>query len=230
MRMGQDADIVAAARRLSEALSPGTLDETLARITAAAVEVLPDVDLASITVKHADGRLETAAPTDEMLLKIDAAQYELQEGPCFESAVETAHITAPHLADDPRFPRYAPIAVEAGIRAQAGVRLFDTRSSNGALNLYSGRDGAFEDLGTLTELFAHHAATALAYARQVGQLQEAVQTRQLIGQAVGVVMERFGLDEARAFGFLTRLSQDTNIKLRTVAQQLLDETSADRVE
>ncbi len=219
-------ELDAAARQLADILQPGDLDQTLRAITAAAVEVLPDVRYASITIKHADGRLETVAPTDDLLCDIDAAQYELQEGPCYQSAVDTVHIAAPHLADDPRFPRYAPIALAAGIESQAGVRLFETEASNGALNLYGTQPGAFEDLGAVGELFTHQAATALAYARQITQLQEAVRTRQLIGQAVGVTMERFGLDEARAFGFLIRLSQDTNTKLRVVAERLLDDTAS----
>jgi ANTAR domain/GAF domain len=220
--------MVHASRRLSEALAPGDLDSTLERITTAAVEVLPEVRFASITVKHADGRLETVAPTDELLREVDSVQYELQEGPCYQSAVDTVHVAAPHLASDPRFPRYAPAALAAGIKAQMGVRLFDARASQGALNLYSAQAGSFQELDGLAQLFAHQSAMALGYAREISELREAMQTRQLIGQAVGVTMERFGLDEARAFGFLTRLSQDTNVKLRTVATRLLEETAADR--
>ncbi|MEV5961506.1 hypothetical protein AB0L70_07055, partial [Kribbella sp. NPDC051952] len=70
-------------QRLSKSLTPGDLDHTLSRITQAAVEVLPSVDFASITVLHADGRLETSAPTDKLLWNLDAAQYELREGPCY---------------------------------------------------------------------------------------------------------------------------------------------------
>lgn len=223
--VAEDADMVEASRRLAAALVPGDLDKTLQRITAAAVEVLEDVDYASITIKHADGRLETAAPTDGSILDLDAAQYELREGPCYEAAVDEQHVTAPDLANDARFPRYAAVAVASGVNAQAGIRLFETPASNGALNLYSTRVGALSDLGAIGQLFAHHSAVALAYARQVDQLQEAIRTRQLIGQAVGVTMERFDLDEARAFGFLTRLSQDTNVKLRTVAERLLADQS-----
>lgn len=226
--MDTDDDVLEASRRLSEILAPGDLDTTLQRITAAAVEVLPDVQYASITVKHADGRLETFAPTDDSITDLDAVQYELQEGPCYEAAVDTVHVTSPYLADDARFPRYGPAAVSAGIQAQAGIRLFDAPASNGALNLYSVRPGAFGDLGALGQLFAHQSAVALAYARQVSHLQEAVTTRQLIGQAVGVTMERFGLDDARAFGFLARLSQDSNVKLRTVAERLLEEVNEQR--
>lgn len=219
--MSGEARLLDASRRLAAALGPGDLDTTLANITAAAVAVLPDVDAASLTVKHADGRLETVAPTDDVLLDVDAEQYELREGPCYEAAVDRVHITSPDLANDPRFPRYAPVVLRAGIRSQAGVRLFESPRSNGALNLYSREVGAFSDLGALSELFAHQSAMALDYARQIDQLQEAVATRQVIGQAVGIVMERFSIDEARAFGFLTRLSSHENIKLRVVAERLV---------
>jgi hypothetical protein len=221
--MGDDHGLIEQARRLSRSLAPGDLETTLGRITAAAVEVLPDVTSASITIKHRDGTLETFAATDDVLFDVDAAQYELQEGPCYESATDTVHVTAPHLATDERFPRYAPVAVDKGIRAQAGIRLFDAPQSNGALNLYSDRDGAFEDLGVLEQLFAHQSAMALEYARQIDQLQEAVKSRQMIGQAVGLVMERYDLNEASAFAVLTRLSSERNVKLRLIAAEILAE-------
>ena len=214
--------LLEATSRLASALTPGDLDQTLVRITTAAVEVLPDVHHSSITVMHSDGRLQTVAPTAGFLLDLDAAQYDLQEGPCYEAAVDTVHVTSSHLARDERFPKYAPVAVAAGIQAQAGIRLFDAPGSNGALNLYSHQEGVFADLGILGQLFAHQAAVALDYARHVDQLRESVRTRGLIGQAVGIVMERYQLDEARAFGFLTRLSQDQNIKLRVIAQRLIE--------
>jgi hypothetical protein len=217
--------IVEASRRLASALRPGDLDQTLANITAAAVEVLPDVQWSSLTIKHADGRLETVASTHEMLRELDAAQYELQEGPCYEAAVDTVHVVSPHLAADDRFPRYAPVALRAGIRAQAGIRLYDAPDSNGALNLYSDKVGAFDDLGVIADLFAHQSAVALDYARRIDQLEEAVTSRQLIGQAVGIVMERFQVDDARAFGFLTRLSNQENLKLRLVAERLAGPSS-----
>lgn len=217
-----DDRVLEASRRLADALQPGDLDQTLENITAAAIEVLPDVQWSSLTVKHADGRLETVAPTHQVLRDVDAAQYEFQEGPCYEAATDTVHVVAPDLATDERFPRYAPVALRAGIRAQAGIRLFDAPDANGALNLYSDRVGAFDDLGMLAELFAHQSTVALAYARRVDQLEEAMRNRQLIGQAVGMVMERYQVDDARAFGFLTRLSNQENLKLRLVAERLLE--------
>lgn len=223
-------DLLDAVRRMAAALQPGDLEATLSRITAAAVEVLPDVQASSLTIKHADGRLETMAPTQDILLEVDAAQYEFQEGPCYEAATDAVHVTSRDMANDPRFPRYGPVAVRAGFRAQAGIRLFDTNAASGALNLYSTTVGAFEDLGTLTQLFAHQSAVALDYAHKVDQLQEAMKSRQLIGQAVGMVMERYQLDEARAFGFLARLSSHENVKLRVVAQRLIEASNQDSAE
>jgi hypothetical protein len=212
-------------RRLSQGLTAGDLDHTLDRITAAAVQVLPGVHYASITVRHADDRLETAAPTDDMLLPLDAAQYHLHEGPCYEAATDESYVVSPNLAADERFSRYAAIAVRAGIRAQAAVRLFETPkpSAQSALNLYSRDVGCFADMNILGPLFAHQAAVALGYAREVDNLQEALQTRQLIGRAVGITMERYGLTEQRAFAFLARVSQSRNVKLRKVAEELVAE-------
>lgn len=208
-------------QRLSKSLTPGDLDHTLSRITGAAVEVLPSVEFASITVLHRDGRLETVAPTDDLLWGVDAAQYELREGPCYDAAADAVHVVSPDLANDQRFPRYAATAVAAGINAQAGIRLFEAPKSRGALNLYARETGAFEDLGMLGAFFQHQSAMAIDYAREIQNLREAVRTRGMIGQAVGIVMERYKLTDDRAFAFLTRLSQHSNMKLRAIAEQII---------
>ena len=218
-----ESRLIETARLLSKALTPGDLDHTLRQITTAAVEVLPMVDFASITVLHSDGKLGTAAPTDDVLLTVDAAQYELREGPCYQAATDSVHVVSPDLANDDRFPRYAGVAMSVGINAQAGIRLFDAPKSQGALNLYSTTLGAFKDFETLSALFTHQAATAIAYAQEINDLQQAIHTRGTIGQAVGIVMERYKLNDERAFAFLTRLSQDHNIKLRRVAEEIVND-------
>ena len=216
-----EQQLMDAMRRLSDTLEPGDLEQTLHRLTAAAVEVLPDVGQASITIAHADGSLDTVGETDQVIRDLDARQYELREGPCYLAASETSHIVARDLATDERFPRYGPAAVEAGVRSQAGIRLFDAPQANGALNLYSAQVGAFEDLTVLSALFAHQAAVAIAYAGEVGTLRKAMQTRATIGKAVGIVMERYQLTDDRAFAFLTRLSQHRNVKLNRVAEEVV---------
>jgi GAF domain-containing protein len=220
-RMSDDR-LLEAARQLADRLSPGDLDTTLAQITAAAVEVLPEVQLCSITIRHQDGKLTTAAPTDELLYDLDAQQYELQEGPCYEAATDEQYVVSSDLAGDDRFPRYGAAAAEVGIRAQIGVRLFESPRSHGALNLYSTSTGAFADIESLSALFVHQAAQAIAHAREIDNLSQALQSRTIIGQAVGIVMERYGLSDERAFAFLQRLSSHRNVKLRMVAQEFIE--------
>jgi GAF domain-containing protein len=210
------------ARRLAAQLSPGDLDATLAQITSAAVEVLPNVQLSSITIQQADGTLVTVAPTDDLLYRLDGEQYRLHEGPCYEAATDERQVISSDLGNDPRFPRYGKAAVAEGVRAQIGVRLFDNPRSHGALNLYSREVGAFEDIESLSALFVHQAGQAIAYAQEIGNLAEAVRTRTIIGQAVGIVMERYQLNDQRAFAFLQRLSSHRNLKLRLVAQEIVD--------
>jgi len=210
------------ARALSQRLQPADLDATLSQITAAAVELLPNVHYSSITVLRPDGTLATAAPTDELLVRLDAEQYRLHEGPCFAAATHADHVVSADLRADERFPDYGRAAVAEGIRSQIGVRLFETPRSSGALNLYSTTVGAFAGTAALSALFAHQAGQAISYAYQIGNLGEAVRSRTVIGEAVGIVMERYDLNDERAFAFLQRLSSQRNLKVRVVAQEIVD--------
>ena len=206
---------------LSGRLSPGDLDATLGQITEAAVDLIPDVVFASITVRYDDGRIETVNATDDSLIVLDEKQYALREGPCYDAATDRAHVVVPDLATDERFPHYGPAAVAAGIAAQAAFRLFERNGTQGALNLYSKSKGSFASLGDVAALFRSQAGTAIAYAYEISGLNEALETRTTIGKAMGIVMERYQLNDERAFAFLTRLSQHRNVKLRLVAEELV---------
>ena len=213
--------VIDTVNRLAQTLTPGDLDQTLRSVTNGAVDVLPDVDHASITVLHEDGSLTTVAETAEVVLELDARQYELREGPCYAAAVESSHVISSELASDPRFPEYGPFAATRGVAAQAGIRLFDSTRGRGALNLYSSRVGAFEDLDMLSALFVSQAAAAIAYAGEMSDVSVAMSTRATIGKAVGIVMERYELSEERAFAFLTRVSQYRNVSVRLVAKETI---------
>jgi GAF domain-containing protein len=217
----ENESLLETARRLREHLAPSDLDATLSQVTAASVDLLPNVQYSSITVLHSDGVLTTVAPTDPMIVRLDAEQYSLREGPCYDAATHDEQVVCSDLGADERFPSYGRIAVEMGIRSQIGVRLFDAPKSNGALNLYSTEVGVFEDLESLSALFAHQAGLAISYAHEIGTLREAVKSRTAIGTAVGIVMERYKLNDERAFAFLKRLSSHRNVKLRVVAQELV---------
>lgn len=217
----EEADILFASQALLQRLLPGDLDVTLQSITRAAVEVLPQVQYSSITMRHRDGTLDSYALTDDLLADLDEQQFQLQEGPCYEAASEEPYMLVSNLGADERYPKYGPVAVRAGIRSQAGIRLFENSRTTGGLNLYSRQVGALENIQTVSRLFSHQAAVALAYSIEVKTLREAVQTRTRIGQAVGIVMERYKIPEQQAFAFLTRLSQTRNVKLRMIADEMI---------
>ena len=223
----EDADILLASQALLDRLNPGDLDATLASITQAAVEVLPHVHYASITMRHRDGGLDSYAPTDDLPADLDKQQYALQEGPCYDATNLHRYAVASNLSADERYPRYGPVAVCAGIHSQAGIRLFENSRTAGGLNLYSREVGALDQVQTMTQLFSHQAAVALAYSLEVTTLKEAVKSRTRIGQAVGIVMERHRIPEQQAFAFLARLSQNRNIKIRHIADQLIEAVTAE---
>ncbi|HZG68532.1 MAG TPA: GAF and ANTAR domain-containing protein [Herpetosiphonaceae bacterium] len=155
-------------------------------------------------------------------------QYQLDEGPCVDALRHEDFQRADDLADDKRWPCYAPKAAALGVGSQMVVRLFDDHNSVGGLNLYAFRPQAFdEDTRHIAWLFARHASLSMERAFKDEQLNEALATRNVIGQAIGMVMERYQMDEKRAFAFLVRVSSTSNIKLRDIAQELVD-TANDR--
>ena len=205
------------------------VDEILTALTQSALEAIQGVDYVSISVRERDGQLTTLAPTDPLAVEIDELQYALHEGPCYEAAIEGERVlVATDLAHDQRWPAFGPRAAALGIGAQMGLGLMTAGSTRSALNLYSQQVAGFDDDIETAELFASHAALVMGYARTVNNLDEAIQSRTLIGQATGILMERYDLDEDRAFGFLTRVSQTSNIKLRQVAHEIVDGANARR--
>lgn len=201
-----------------------SVDTFLNRIAAAAHEHLPGVDYASVSVVRRRGRLETAAVTDPLVKRLDAIQYELNEGPCVDAIQGPGQVWTTDVGSDPRWPSYRSAASDSGVAAQLASRLDVQSRVFGGLNLYSTSPAAFDgDMPRVVALFATHAAHALGRLLTETQLNEAVATRQLVGQAVGIVMERYHLDQQRAFAFLTRTSQNGNVKMRDVAAQVVSE-------
>lgn len=219
--MSVETDMLGTAEELRARLVPGDLDATLQAITTAAKDLVPGVQDASVSMRRSDGRLESYAMTGQTIALLDQRQSELREGPCYDTLAAASSVVSEDLLADQRYPRFGPVAAAHGIRALAGVRLFENAQTVGALNLYSREVGAFEDLGVLTRLFSSQAAVALAYSLEIEGLHEAMRSRALIGQAVGIVMERYQLSDQQAFAFLTRLSQHGNVKLRRVAEELI---------
>ena len=195
-----------------------TVEATVDTILRHAVTVLDGCDRAGIWLARRGGRIQTRAGTDDTVLHLDELQYLLGEGPSVDAIRQRRNLVAPDLASDPRWPRYGPEAVAGGTRAMLSFCLFTEQQMHGVLNLYADRahalGGATERLG---QVFASHAAIALAAARDRDQLRQAIHGRQVIGEALGVLKEREGLTSEQAFEVLRKASQDLNIKLRELA-------------
>ena len=126
-------------------------------------------------------------------------------------------------ATDERWPRFSPLAAELGLHSMLSVRLFDSEQTLGALNLYSTSVRDFEeDDVAMAHIFGQHASVALATARREAGLRQAIDARHLIGQAQGILMERFDLTADQSFAVLRRYSQENNVKLRSVAAEIIE--------
>lgn len=179
-------------------LLDGSSNDTLSWITSAVRDTIPGVDFASISVTRCDGHLETVGATDPLALKVDALQYELGGGPCVDAALGTPVARSDDVASETRWPRYADRAGELGIKAQVSFALHCGNRTLGALNLYSTSSIRLDNVALdLAQRFADRAAAAMELTRNVDSLSDALVGRKTIGQAVGIVLERFSLNEQR---------------------------------
>jgi GAF domain-containing protein len=216
--------IAEAARTLYK---PRSLDETLQTIVEVACNSVPGFDHAGISTVEKNRKVETTACTSDLVLRLDAVQYELREGPCSAVLHGNEPFSVSILQHEQRWPRYVPHAREAGVQSQLAVKLYLDENTLGGINFYSTTsDDVTDDARALARLFGTHAAIALGHAQERAGLSEGLQTRRVIGQAIGILMERYEMNEDRAFAFLIRASSHRNIKLRTIAQELVDEANA----
>jgi len=208
----------------TDLLAEGSESLTVKSIVARAIQIVPDAEAVSLTVRTRRGRLETLAATDELALLADELQYELHEGPCVDSVERSDWFRSGSVAHDPRWPAWGPRAAAVGVGSLLAVVTFAGTEPQGALNLYSRREDAFGDPldVELALVFATHAANALTAARLVEGLEVAVGSRHVIGLAQGIVMERFGLSVDQSFALLQRLSSTTNTKLHDVARGIAE--------
>ncbi len=199
----------------------------LERVVELAVQELDGCDDAGIMLLRRKQEVETAATSSDLVERSDEAQARNREGPCFDAARNTipwhnAVYRIDDTATEDRWPAYVPEARELGVGAMLGFQLYREEESFGALDLYAKRPHAFDDGSErLGWVLASHAAVALNSVRTSDQLHSALQTRQEIGKALGRVMERYGISDDMAFAVLQRASQDNNIKLHTVADEVV---------
>ncbi len=207
---------------LARVIALRKVDDVLADVTAAAKELIPGVDLAGVLLVGTGGTHQTLAPTSDLMFQLDELQMATGEGPCLQAALDEIVIRVDDFDNEPRFPNYAPKVAELGLRSALSLKLYTADRTAGALNLFAYEPNPWNtEAETIGMVLAAHAASAILASRESEQLQSALSSRDRIGQAKGIIMERFQIDDVRAFAMLRQLSQETNTKLVDVAQRVI---------
>lgn len=211
--------------RLSQELMQEGAEEapTLQRVAERVVDVVGPCRWASISVRRRRNRLETVAVSDERAERADQLQYALGEGPCLEAALHEDFYFSGDLAQEGRWPKWAPRVHSEGICSVLSIRLSTMTEALGALNLYAGEGDTWtSDDVDVAVVYAVHAANAMSSARLASGLQLAVEGRHNIGVAQGILMMRYDLTREQSFKVLRRLSSTRNVKLRDLAAQVVE--------
>lgn len=216
------ARIAEVARRIYERRSTG--GGVVAELAEHAAAELPGVDYANVTVTAGQFGIETSSATHPNATLLDDIQRRHREGPCLSSAAERRIIHVKDLERETRWPLFCEEALKSTpVRSIMGFQLFTTGKSIGALNVFAERPDAFdEQTRQLGSLFAAYAALVWDAAQRESQFQEALASRDVIGQAKGMIMERYAMNADRAFDMLRQLSHDTNVPLAEVAAKIVD--------
>lgn len=205
------------------------LEPILASVTAQAVRLIAEVDFADILLIDDSGH-SSMAPTAPIMVELDTVQMALNQGPCLEAITDEPLVHSADLSTETRWPGFAAVALDNDIRSIMSFHLYTypdktlgAMTGRAALNLFSRTIGPFSHADqSVGAMLATHAATALIASNRQRQFESALYSRDMIGQAKGVLMERFKVDAVRAFDLLTKLSQDTNTPVRVIAQRILD--------
>jgi GAF domain-containing protein len=229
-----DADLLASqfVQLTRSLLDATTVAGVLHKVIDATRRLVPAADLVSITLRGPDGTFHTPVETELVASILDQVQYNSGQGPC----VQAAHLSGPghalsdDLATELAWPIFGPAAASRGLHAVLATTLPAAQRLHlsGALNIYSRRRHAFDDHARdVALLLATHASLALATTHALtaaelrqGQLRKAIDTRDVIGQAKGILMQRRGCTAEEAFELLRRTSQDLNVKLAHLAHIL----------
>jgi transcriptional regulator with GAF, ATPase, and Fis domain len=201
---------------------PTEIDDTLRGVTASAVELIDGVESADVLLVAGPDLFRSVAATSQLAIEIDDFQKSLREGPCLDAAIGHPMVMCNDLREDSRWPSFAAAAVAAGVHSLMSFQLYTHNARMGALNLFGIKPDVFTvEHEAVGAMLATHAAVALIADDERLQFQSALASRDIIGQAKGMIMERFEVDAVRAFELLKSLSQDSNTRLALVAEELV---------
>jgi transcriptional regulator with GAF, ATPase, and Fis domain len=212
---------------VDDGLEPRDAVNRIAEIAEHAGE-LPGVDYANVKVTSGDRDIHIPTATHPWAERIDAIQRRHREGPCLSSAGQHQAVHVQDLASETRWPKFRAEALDTTpVRSIMGFQLSVDGKSLGALNLFAERPNAFDEhTRQLGSLFAAHVALVWDAARRESQFQEALASRDIIGQAKGMIMERYAMHANQAFEMLRQLSHDANVPPAEVATRIVDAAQA----
>jgi GAF domain-containing protein len=223
-----EADLAAAYRELQNLLlDRPDVSEFLNEVAALAASVVPGCSC-GITMRR-DHEIMTVAVSDQFAAAIDEIQYGRGQGPCLETLHTGIQVNVADLAADDRWGDYRIYALTYGVRSSLSLPLAIDGIVRGALNLYTTVPNSFGMSETRrSKAFAHQAAAALTIvlrnadqAALEHQLREALATRAVVDQAVGIIMGQRRVDSSQAFAVLREISQTRNRKLRDIAADVI---------
>ncbi|MFD0773303.1 GAF and ANTAR domain-containing protein [Streptomonospora algeriensis] len=203
-------------------LAQDTVQSTLEEITALAVSEIEGCEFAGVSLVERKKDISTYAATAPVVEQVDEIQYRTGEGPCIQAIWVREVFSVDSMEEETRWPRFTAEAAPLGLRSMCSFQLFTHDDILGGLNLYSTRPRVFGvEAYEIGQILAAHAAVALANAQTELNLQRAVRTRQRIGEATGILIERYRITDRQAFALLAKASQNLNVKLSVLAEELV---------
>ena len=199
-------------------------DTVIAELAEHAAVEIPGAQYAGVTVTRNAKHIDTPAATHKWPLLLDEIQQRHREGPCLTAAWEEKTVHVADLETDERFPLYARDALaQTPIRSVMAFQMWIAGETMGALNVYAETANAFgPETREIGLVFAAHSSVAWNAARRDEQFKKALTSRDVIGQAKGMLMERYGVNAIQAFDLLRKLSQDSNTPLIQIATDLVE--------
>ncbi len=216
------AEAVTMLAELAGALADApSLDDMLQRALTLAIEIVPGCEQAGISLQIGR-RIQTPASVGPLAAACDRLQEQLGVGPCVTALRESDTVRIDDILTDNRWPQFREGAIQLGLRSMFACRLATKLDRLGALNLYSTAPSAFhDDTDAIALAYATHVGLALSALDKETNLQRALDSREVIGQAMGILMERHRVTATQGFDLLVHVSQLSNVKLRDIADHLV---------
>jgi len=201
---------------------PTEVGVILRAVTSASVELIDGVDAADILLISEPDQFQSVAATSQLAVDLDGFQKRFGQGPCMDAASGDSVVRADDLRDDQRWPRFARAALAAGVQSMLSFHLYTHNRHQGALNLLGFKPNVFNpEAEAAAAMLATHAAIALIAEDKQRQFASALASRDVIGQAKGMIMERFNVDAVRAFELLRTVSQNSNTSVADLAAYIV---------